>query len=309
MEWDCIEQRIVHDDESKWDQKAMSHQLQVSNTGKLALMNGNGEHRFHSLSDLAVTQMCQKLDIPVKYYKRLPEAMQSQVANYDLGRMNGQNFLLRGRGEIIRAFLSDRYILYDNSQIAETVENLLAQADVTVNTFVLEETHMFLKIISEEIMDPTTGLKAGILIGNSEVGMGSVSVEPFVFRLSCTNDLVVTYEESFRHPHIHLSASELSNRMAIGISNTFEVANSVLDTFLQTRREPVPDPVETIRKLAESRSLSRKFTDQVVNCYQSDPEPNRFGVINAFTNAAHGLAPLPRIEMERYAGSLLEGEF
>jgi len=33
---------------------------------------------------------------------------------------------------------------------------------------------------------------------------------------------------------------------------------------------------------------------------------HRFGVINAFTNAAQKLGPLQRIEMERFAGTLLE---
>ena len=37
-----------------------------------------------------------------------------------------------------------------------------------MNSFVLEETHMFLKIISEDIVDRGAGLKAGIMIGNSE---------------------------------------------------------------------------------------------------------------------------------------------
>jgi hypothetical protein len=33
---------------------------------------------------------------------------------------------------------------------------------------------------------------------------------------------------------------------------------------------------------------------------------HRFGVINAFTNVAQKLGPLQRIEMERFAGTLLE---
>ena len=67
---------------------------------------------------------------------------------------------------------------------------------------------MFLKIISEDIVDRGAGLKAGIMIGNSEVGMGSISVEPFVFRKPCTNDLVVSREKSFRHAHIHLTSTK-----------------------------------------------------------------------------------------------------
>ena len=66
------------------------------------------------------------------------------------------------------------------------------------------------------------------------------------------------------------------------------------------------DPVETIRKVAEVRKLSQKFTDEVVSSYLAEPIESRFGVINAFTNAAQRLAPLQRIEAERFAGTLLE---
>ena len=76
--------------------------------------------------------------------------------------------------------------------------------------------------------------------------------------------------------------------------------------FLKTREEPIEDPVDTIRKIAESRQYSQKLTDEVVSSYLTEPEPNRFGVINAFTNATQRMAPLQRIEMERFAGTLLE---
>ena len=52
--------------------------------------------------------------------------------------------------------------------------------------------------------------------------------------------------------------------------------------------------------------MSQKLTDEVVARYVAEPEPNRFGVINAFTAAAQTLAPLQRIETERFAGTLLE---
>lgn len=78
-------------------------------------------------------------------------------------------------------------------------------------------------------------------------------------------------------------------------------------TFLKTREEPIEDPVETIRKIAEARQFSQKLTDELVFSYLCEPAPNRFGVINAFTNTAQKLSPLQRIEMERFAGTLLEG--
>ena len=60
----------------------------------------------------------------------------------------------------------------------------------------------------------------------------------------------------------------------------------LLDAFLKTREVKVVDPVEVIRKIAEERKFSQKLTDEVVSSYLVEPEPNWFGVINSFTNAA-----------------------
>lgn len=305
MDWKTVEERILQDDQNKWDRKVAAKGMGVLSNGSLELSNGDGAASRFAVSDLAVSQFCQRLEIPVAYYRRLPSEMKAVVANHDLARLNGHSYLLRGKGEWIRAFLSADYVPYNNAQIAETTDTLLKQADVSVKSFVIEETHLFIKIVSEEITDPASGLKAGVMVGNSEVGMGSVSVEPFVFRLACTNDLVVTQEKSFKHAHIHFTTHELNRRMAEALSNAFRVASSTMDTFLRTREEPVADPVKTIRELATKRDLSQKFTDQVVSRYQIEPEPNRFGVINAFTSAAQLLAPLQRIEVERFAGALL----
>lgn len=191
--------------------------------------------------------------------------MKSVVANFDLNRLNGKFYLLRGKGDWVRGFLSAEYVAYNNSQIAETVQDLLKEGAVSVKSFVLEETHMFLKIISEEIVDHASGLKAGIMVGNSEVGLASVSVEPFVFRQPCTNDLIVAEEIAFRHAHIHFTAHELNRRIAEGISNGFRFASSVLDAFLKTHPEPVEDPLETIRKIAKARKFSQKFADETAS--------------------------------------------
>jgi hypothetical protein len=306
MDWKSVSDKIVQDDQNKWDRKVSGQELQISGSGVLDLSNGDSAGKTYSLSEVATSQMCQKLEIPVKYYRRLPDEMKATVANYDINRMNGHSYLLRGKGEWIRAFLSAEYVAYNNSEIAQTAESLLRNGALDVKSFVLEETHMFLKIISEDIVDRGAGLKAGIMIGNSEVGMGSVSVEPFVFRKPCTNDLIVSQEKSFRHAHIHLTAYELTRRMAEAVTEGFQVSSSLLDTFLKTREEPIADPVETIRKIAESRKFSQKLTDEVVSSYLVEPEANWFGVINSFTNAAQRLAPLQRIEMERFAGTLLQ---
>ena len=306
MDWKSVAEKIIQDDQNKWDRKVSGQELRVSSSGAIELCNGDSGGATYSLSEVATSQMCQKLEIPVKYYRRLPDEMKATVANFDIGRLNGNSYFLRGKGDWIRAFLSAEYVAYNNSEIAQTAESLLRNGVLEVKSFVLEETHMFLKIISEDIVDREAGLKAGIMIGNSEVGMGSVSVEPFVFRKPCTNDLIVSQEKSFRHAHIHLTANELTRRMAEAVSEGFQVASSVLNAFLKTREVKVVDPLEVIRKIAEERMFSQKLTDEVVSSYLVEPESNWFGVINSFTNAAQKLGPLQQIKMERFAGTLLE---
>jgi hypothetical protein len=137
--------------------------------------------------------------------------------------------------------------------------------------------------------------------------VGSISVEPFVFRLRCTNDLVVSKGQSFRHPHTRLTVDQLRKGTALAISIAFEVAGNAAQHFLKAREEPISEPVEVIRQLAEARKLSQKFADEVVSSYAGEPETTRFGVINAFTRAAQKLRPLQRIEVERFAGTLLDG--
>jgi hypothetical protein len=53
----------------------------------------------------------------------------------------------------IRRSGPSRCAAFVHSEIAETVEGLLANGDVTVKNFVLEEMNMFLKIISNELWD------------------------------------------------------------------------------------------------------------------------------------------------------------
>ena len=308
MTWNEVAASIIDDDRGKWDRKLPAAQLSIGQNGQLVAMNGGPAPEPYVLSELATSQLCERLGIPATYYRRLPPEMKATVANFDLKRMSERFLLLRGKGTHVRAVLSGEYVAYNNSAIAETVESLLRSEGLQIKSFVLEETNCFLKIVSEELVEPLSGLKAGIMIGNSEVGMGSVSVEPFVFRKSCTNDLVVTQEKAFRHAHIHFTPSELTRRMAEAIGDGFMVAAQLLDAFLKGKDDPIVDPLAVIRRIAENRKMSQKLSDEVVARYVAEPEPNRFGVINAFTAAAQTLAPLQRIEMERFAGSLLTAQ-
>src|SRR2546428_8630741 len=135
MDWKTVSDKIVQDDQNKWDRRVSGQELRVSDSGVLELSNGDSAGKTYSLSEVATSQMCQKLEIPVKYYRRLPDEMKAAVANYDINRLNGHSYLLRGKGNWIRAFLSSEYVVYNNSEIAETVQGLLGTGALTMKSF------------------------------------------------------------------------------------------------------------------------------------------------------------------------------
>jgi len=80
MDWKSVAEKIVQDDQNKWDRKVSGQELRISPEGALELSNDSTD--TYSLSEVATSQMCQKLEIPVKYYRRLPDVMKATVGNY-----------------------------------------------------------------------------------------------------------------------------------------------------------------------------------------------------------------------------------
>ena len=85
MDWKGAEERILQDDQDKWDQKVTAQDLRVTRAGALELSDGSGLTGCYSLSDLAAGQMCQRFGIPVGYYWQLPGEMKAPVSRRLLG--------------------------------------------------------------------------------------------------------------------------------------------------------------------------------------------------------------------------------
>ena len=225
MDWKSVEEKIVQDDQNKWDRKVPGKTSPLHRRGfwksptadrpKILLL-----YRIWPRARCAVGSISQSNISGASQ-------MRAFIANYDFKRLNGYSDLLRGKGEWVRAFSLRRVCGLQQFSNHRNGRKSARQGRGH-GQGILEETHMFLKIVSEELWDVESRLKAGIMVGNSEVGRGSVSVEPFVFRKPCTNDLVVAQEKSFRHAHIHLTDFEVTRRMAEAISEGFRLASAIL---------------------------------------------------------------------------------
>lgn len=137
------------------------------------------------LNENAHRQLGLQLKIPAPYYER----MRAENPGLLMANVNGwfqqspdTRRMVRTLDGTARAILSDRYRRIESCELTDT--------------------RMYIKVVNERIQTevvPGDIVQAGILISNSEVGMGSVSVKPLIYRLVCTNGMVADVGVGKRH--------------------------------------------------------------------------------------------------------------
>ena len=149
------------------------------------------------LNELAHKQLADRLQIPQKYYNRMrfeyPSLLDDNINSW-LEKIPERRMIRTLDGNV-RAVLSDRYRRLDNLELADAVFPLIQEMKgAEIISSEVTETHMYIKVINKRLKaEVTVGdvVQAGIVISNSEVGLGSLKVEPLIFRLVCKNGLIV----------------------------------------------------------------------------------------------------------------------
>lgn len=178
------------------------------------------------MTDLFHRQIGTALSIPARYYdlmKREKPDLLAQNVNSWLATREG-SYMIRTMDGNARAFLSDRYRRIDNLEIASAVLPLFAgQPDIEILSTEITESRLYLKIVNHRLEMACVGdrVQAGILISNSEVGLGAVSVQPLVYTLACTNGMVVS-SMGERKTHIGRAAKALEDSFDIYSDETIE---------------------------------------------------------------------------------------
>ena len=194
---------------------------------------------------------------------RKPELLAQNVNAWFGDREN--SYMIRtldyGAGRMARALLSDRYRRIDNMEIASAVLPLFAGSDqYEVISSEVTENRMYLKILSRRLeMEVVPGdyVQAGVVISNSEVGLGSVNVQPLVYRLVCTNGMIVN-DMGERKNHVGRAAKAVEDSFHIYSDETMEAEDKA---FLLKLRDVTMAAIEegrfaqVVGKLKESAGI------------------------------------------------------
>lgn len=176
----------------------------------------NGLQIVTTPNELAHRQIGTALKIPATNYDRMlaeyPELLTANVNGWF--RKNPSERMIRTLDGTTRAFLSNRYRRIDNYEIAETVLPIISEMpDAIFESCEVTDTHMYIKVVNPRMtaeVTPGDVVQSGMIITNSEVGLSSVKIQPLVYRLVCSNGMVVN-DAATRKYHVGRINSADSN--------------------------------------------------------------------------------------------------
>ena len=288
----------------------------------------------YGVTDLARRQLADKLKIPFTYFERMrteQPALLDRNINTWLTQ-DGERRMIRTLDGKVRAVLSDRFRRLDNYDLAESVLPILHRLEeARFESVELTETRMYLKVVTPRIeveIAPGDVVQAGIVITNSEVGQGTLSVQPLVYRLVCRNGLIAS-DRALRKTHVGriLQAGEEAitvfrddtlaaddRAFFLKVRDVVEAAVSEA-TFRQVAARLQQtlgiklsgDPVKAVEVLANRYTLNEVERAGVLRHLIVQGDLSAYGLVNAVTHYSHDVEDYDRAtEFEALGGKLIE---
>jgi hypothetical protein len=216
-----------------------------------------------------------------------------------------------GKGDaVLRAFVSPTYAPIDDLHVFETLKIALGgrvQELCFVRLDVTDESSQYAAVNREDVdlgIAKPDHHRNGFIIANSETGSRSLTLVVWIWRLICTNGLVATDSNVFRMVHRRRKDGALQEKLGRAVRLLPEYWQRTGRMLRNARQDPVADPRGALEAMVTAHPQLRPISDSVYKAYEQDPEPNRFGLIQAITRAAQALRPEDRLTVEEFAGRI-----
>jgi hypothetical protein len=289
--------------------------------------------RDFSLSDTAISQTTEFLGIPRKFASKL-QAEVPDLLLHNLntlgGRSNARRMLrtLDGTG---RAFLSDSYRRVDNEEVFDGIFPSLMKLGAHVESCNISDDYMHLQAVLHRVEGEIRKgdvVRYGVIITNSEIGKGALSIKPMLYRLVCTNGMVVA-DQTRRRAHVggsYLESEDLGwmalstetqklkvRAMVAELGEYLEALSSperfqkTLDLYRDVADQELPaEPTPVVESLAARYSLTVPERESALIALAEGKDYTRWGLSNAITYIANDAASYDRaVELETLGGTIM----
>lgn len=240
---------ILRQSQAKEDYLVNTNSIVMEDWDGKPMLHLRGENGLDLINPLEIQQTAHRqigdyLGIPRKYYDRM---LGSDVGllSYNVNRWfqrEPEQRMIRTMDGRARAFLSNRYRRIDNLDIARVTLPIIGEMpEARYESCQLTEDYLYIKVVNPRLtaeVTPGDIVQAGIIISNSETGQGSVCVQPLVYRLVCSNGMVVN-DAKARRTHLG-RASNTEEDFVIYSQETLAADDSPSPWHLQRWRAGIP---------------------------------------------------------------------
>jgi len=313
--------------------------VMFSAAGAASLVVDNAES--FALTHHAQRQVGKRTKVPAKFWDMMAEGTPrerealSEVVNARLHE-HPEKRMVRTLDGSARAFLSDRYRILDNQQLAEIVLPALSEIAVdsglNIASCEITERKMYLKFIFPKVR-AEVGLgdvvEAGAIIRNSEIGVGTLSIFPFVHRLVCLNGMVVG-DHGMRKFHLgrgHGAKDEqaayelftdetlraddkafwLKTRDVLAQLTRQETFDQIVNSMRDAADRPVADPIAAVEVVQDRYTLSDSQSRGILTHLASGGDLSQWGMVNAITRYSQDVESYDEAtDLEALGGRVLD---
>ena len=263
------------------------------------------------LTDHSLNQLCGKLEIGTQYLRKCLPVSQELVAhnlNFWINNSKKKELMLRTYDTApineARAICSNRYKRIDNDVVANHSLNKLMDLGLDIKYSHYDRDTLNITAVNPKLEGEVTKgdvVQSGVTITNSEIGSGSLIIQPFIYRLVCTNGMVAPrYLNRFYSRHVGKIVIDPSNddqyvtiidkmQKQIDLISSNDVWNESFEGLVKATKQSINS--HQIVELAKRHGVSESERAQIferLNHYVGDTfTTTKYDLANAVTNIAN----------------------
>ena len=269
----------------------------------LSTVNIAGES--HALRPIAQRSVANRLGVPYPYLKKCPENIQAMNLNHWITKEKNDQLLFRFDNYDVRAVFTPKYIPVDNFEVMERLDSLGYGPKTEV------QCHLDAEFMSLSIPDGNKAFEIngdrftpGLAIGNSEVGLASLSISAFCLRLVCQNGLISTTDVSASYRHVSTKVLTEFPQILDKVSCELGAQRTQFQISMESS---VDDPMATMKSFKRQFGLNNDEKGALEWAWPYEIGNTMFNVVNAYTRAAQmeGLSAESSYRLSKVGGNVL----
>ncbi len=333
-------------DKKKVDLEGAPSALSVSKAGKFTFNNETnffGKSAIERVAGLSIEQnaLGQLLGrVSVPYFgkgtntgmdrmdwetmlKKYPQYF-AAIMNDLLPQIESKGLLVRTEAKNIRAILTDRYGIVDNTQVLNAVREILVATgdqmpDLQVVNSSVNRDRLDMRIVfkNPKITNPEIAPQGetrrgdignrpygfGVYVGNEETGRGGLSVKALAQRHGCTNSIIIESKENIQLRHLG-ETQVLLGRLQQSFADILPIGADILNRIYAVTNKALPNLTDVLNGLSKTYGWDDDVQNQIL--IGTEGQETVMGLVNGVSFAASKIEDsAKRVEMETQAGAIL----